>query len=96
MDHHIKHSSWSITHKAIPHILWTLLISQMNMRPGGKQAKMQDGWYVLHGEQIMQSMCFLAGHSEFPGQPKGMCQVLIEQGLWMNGLVTAGYAVQEG
>ncbi|KAF8240256.1 hypothetical protein L208DRAFT_1040565, partial [Tricholoma matsutake] len=46
---------------------WTII---SNMRPGGKQAKMQDGWYIMHGKQITQEMCFHAGHPEFPGQPK--------------------------
>lgn len=78
VDNSQGHSAYSVD---------ALLTSRMNMRPGGKQAKMRDGWYVLHGERITQSMCFPANHSEFPGQPKGMRQVLIERGLWRNGLV---------
>ena len=65
----------------------TLLMSWMNMRPGGKQAKMWDEWYIMHGERITQEMCFHADHPEFSGQPKRMHQVLVEQGLWKNGLV---------
>ncbi|KAF9502066.1 hypothetical protein BDN71DRAFT_1500217 [Pleurotus eryngii] len=50
-----------------------LLTSQMNMRPGGKQARLHDGWYIKN---------------DYPDQPKGIKQVLLERGLWPNkGLV---------
>jgi hypothetical protein len=64
-----------------------LLTSRMNMRPGGKQAQMRNGWYIKNGQKITQEMCFPAGHPEFPEKPKGMRQVLIERNLWKNGLV---------
>ena len=64
-----------------------LLTSRMNMRPGGKQASLRDGWYMKDGEKISQLMSFHADHPEFPGQLKGMKQVLLERGLWKNGLV---------
>jgi hypothetical protein len=78
VDNSQGHSAYSVD---------ALLTSRMNMRPGGKQANMRDGWFVQHGERIIQPMCFPIDHPEFPGQPKGMRQVIIERGLWKNGLV---------
>jgi hypothetical protein len=77
VDNSQGHSAYSVD---------ALLTSRMNMRPGGKQATMRDGWYIVNGEQVAQEMCFRADHSEFPGKPKGMRQVLVERGLWRNGL----------
>ena len=57
------------------------------MKPGGKQAKMWDGWYVQNGVRVAQTMCFPSNHSEFPCEPKGMRQVLVERGLWRDRLV---------
>lgn len=57
------------------------------MKPGGKQAKMRDGWHMQNGFQVAQKMCFPSDHAEFPKEPKGMRQVLIEQGLWQDKLV---------
>jgi hypothetical protein len=42
------------------------------MKPGGKQAKMQDGWYMQNDMQVAQKICFPPNHAEFPGEPKGM------------------------
>jgi hypothetical protein len=64
-----------------------LLTSRMNMKPGGKQAKMQDGWYMENGVQVAQKMCFPSNHPELPGEPKGMRQVLVERGHWRDKLV---------
>ena len=64
-----------------------LLTSRMNMKPGGKQAVMRNGWYIKDGQRVTQEMCFAHDHPEFPGQPKGMRQVLIERGLWRKWLV---------
>jgi hypothetical protein len=65
-----------------------LLTSRMNMKPGGKQAKMWDGWYIMqNGVQVAQKMCFPRDHSELPSEPKGMQQVLMECGLWRDKLV---------
>jgi hypothetical protein len=50
----------------------------MNMKPGGKQAKMWDGWYMQNGVQVAQKMCYPSDHTELPGEPKGMQQVLVE------------------
>lgn len=58
----------------------------MNLNPGGKQARMRDGWFLQNGEKITQPMAFPKDHPEFPNQPKGMKQVLLERGLWVEKL----------
>ena len=63
-----------------------LLVSQMNFRPGGKQAHMRNGWFMQDGIKFPQEMNFPSNHPEFLNQPKGMCQVLIKCGLWENEL----------
>lgn len=64
-----------------------LLTSRMNLRPGGKQARLRDGWFLdLSGQKIVQKMIFPLDHPDFPDQPKGMKQVLTERGLWDNKL----------
>ena len=63
-----------------------LLVSHMNIKPGGKQACMWDGWFMHNGEKITQSMIFPQSHPEFPDVPKGMKQVLTEHGLWQDSL----------
>jgi hypothetical protein len=63
-----------------------LLTSRMNMRPGGKQAFMRNGWFVHNGQKVSQEMNFPENHPEFPSLPKGMKQVLTERGLWSNSL----------
>ncbi|KIJ39628.1 hypothetical protein M422DRAFT_174797 [Sphaerobolus stellatus SS14] len=57
-----------------------LLSSRMNMRPGGKQAQLRDGWFMKDGQRVIQQMNFPANHPEFPSQPKGMREILIERG----------------
>ena len=64
-----------------------LLTSQMNLRPGGKQARLRDGWFMRGGERVNQSMVFPPDHPEFPDMPKGMRQVLKECGLWKQWLL---------
>ncbi|KAJ3553136.1 hypothetical protein NP233_g12718 [Leucocoprinus birnbaumii] len=65
-----------------------LLVSRMNMGPGGKQAMLRDGWYIgQDGRRITQKMVFPSDHPDFPGQPKGLRQVLEERGLFRKGLV---------
>ncbi|KAJ7091696.1 hypothetical protein C8R43DRAFT_908229 [Mycena crocata] len=49
-----------------------LLASRMNVNPGGKQARMHDGWYVKDGQKIIQPMIFPADHPTYPDQPQGM------------------------
>ncbi|KJA16237.1 hypothetical protein HYPSUDRAFT_193377 [Hypholoma sublateritium FD-334 SS-4] len=64
-----------------------LLVSRMNLRPGGKQARLRDGWFIRNGTVVTQKMIFPSDHKEFPDQPKGMKQILIERGLWDNRLL---------
>jgi hypothetical protein len=58
-----------------------LLVSRMNMRPGGKQARMRDGWFMRGNEKIIQPMIFPLDHSDFPDMPKGIKEVLKERGI---------------
>ncbi|KAJ6451141.1 hypothetical protein C8R45DRAFT_1113685 [Mycena sanguinolenta] len=62
-----------------------LLVSCMNLNPGGKLAYMRDGWGIDENVQRVQKMVYPADHSEHPGQPKGMQAVLQERGLWPAG-----------
>ena len=59
-----------------------LLVSKMNLNPGGKQARLRDGWFIRDGQKITQSMVFPADHPSYPDTPKGMKVVLQERGLW--------------
>ena len=63
-----------------------LLSSHMNLNPGGKQARMRDGWFTRNGQKVLQPMIFPVDHVSFPDQPKGMKQVLQERDLWIDGL----------
>ncbi|KAJ3885508.1 hypothetical protein GG344DRAFT_59121, partial [Lentinula edodes] len=63
-----------------------LRVSEMGFRPGGKQCRMRNGWFTRNGQKIDQSMLFPPDHPQYPDQPKGMQQVLIERGLWKAGL----------
>ncbi|TFY70750.1 hypothetical protein EVG20_g2243, partial [Dentipellis fragilis] len=68
----------------------SLRATRMNLKPGGKQARMRDGWYHAHGADdqcIIQPMNFPPQHKEHPNEPKGMRQVLKERGLWRKGLL---------
>jgi hypothetical protein len=64
----------------------TLLVSRMNVKPGGKQARMHNGWFMRDGEKIAQSMIFSSDHPDFLNEPKGIKAVLSEQGLFRKGL----------
>ncbi|KAJ7604875.1 hypothetical protein DFH06DRAFT_1020554 [Mycena polygramma] len=55
-----------------------LLVSRMNTKPGGKQARMRPGWFMRNNERVVQLMIFPADHPDFPDQPKGMKQYLRE------------------
>ena len=57
------------------------------MNPGGKQARLRDGWFIRNGETIVQPMVFPNDHSDFPNKAKGMKAVLQERGLHRPGLV---------
>ena len=56
----------------------------MNLNPGEKQPIMKDTVFGLNNTS--QSMVFPSNHPKYPNQPKGIKQVLIERGLWYNGL----------
>ncbi|KAJ8580330.1 hypothetical protein M405DRAFT_890518, partial [Rhizopogon salebrosus TDB-379] len=55
-----------------------LLVSRMNVKPGGKQARMHDGWFMRDGHKISQPMIFPCDHSAFPNEPKGIKVILTE------------------
>ena len=55
-----------------------LVASKMNLKPGGKQPKMKDTVFGSNNQR--QSMV------NEKGEPKGMKQILIERGLWREGL----------
>src|SRR6266487_352760 len=63
-----------------------LLVSRMNMRPGGKQAHLRNGWFLKDGQKIDQPMIFPVDHPTFPDMPKGIKQVLFERGLFVEGI----------
>ena len=73
VDHSQGHSAYSED---------ALRVSRMNVRPGGKQASMHNGWYLRNGQRIIQPMVFEADHAEYPNQPKGIKMVLTERGLY--------------
>jgi len=50
----------------------------MNLKPGGKQAFMHNGWYMHNNLKISQSMVYESDHPEFPGLQKGMRDILKE------------------
>lgn len=62
----------------------SLVASKMNLNPGGRQPKIRDGFDHLRG--CPQSMVFPDNHPQFPGQPKGIRQVMMERGIWRQGL----------
>ena len=60
-----------------------LLTQDMNFNPTGSQLRLRDGWFINRlGERVVQHMIFPADHPTFPNKPKGMKQILIEQGLY--------------
>ncbi|KAJ3812871.1 hypothetical protein F5876DRAFT_36415 [Lentinula aff. lateritia] len=59
-----------------------LRASEMGFQPGGKQCRMQNGWFIRNGQRIDQPMIFPPDHPIYPDEPKGMQQVLMERGLW--------------
>jgi hypothetical protein len=63
-----------------------LLVSRMNVNPGGKQARMRDGWFLCNGQRVDQPMIYPTDHHSNPGEPKGIKAVLTEHGLHQNGL----------
>ncbi|KAF8810713.1 hypothetical protein BYT27DRAFT_7209170 [Phlegmacium glaucopus] len=69
VDNSQGHSAYSVD---------ALVVSRMNMKPGGKQARMRNGWYMQSGVKIAQPMIFPSDHPEFLDMPKGIKQVLTE------------------
>ncbi|KAH9913281.1 uncharacterized protein B0H18DRAFT_888533, partial [Fomitopsis serialis] len=51
-----------------------LLVSRMNLKPGGKQARLRDGWFMRDGQRVPQQMNFPANHRDNPGLQKGIRQ----------------------
>ncbi|KAJ7186678.1 hypothetical protein C8R46DRAFT_880233, partial [Mycena filopes] len=49
-----------------------LIVSRMNLGPGGKQAFMRDGWWMDGNIRRTQTMVYPADHPDHPGQPKGI------------------------
>ncbi|KAJ7706606.1 hypothetical protein B0H16DRAFT_1825745 [Mycena metata] len=62
-----------------------LIVSRMNLSPGGKQAFMRNGWWMDGNVRRTQTMVYPADHTDHPGQPKGIKAVLQERGLWPEG-----------
>ena len=64
-----------------------LLISWINVGPGGKQAWMCDGWFMQDDQKVTQQMVFPLDYpSEHANQPKGIKKVLAERGIIHLGL----------
>ena len=63
-----------------------LLVSRMNVNPGGKQAKLRDGWFMEDGVKVVQAMVFSMDHPDYPNEPKGIKFVLSEHGLYQSPL----------
>ena len=63
-----------------------LRLSEMNLRPGGKQCRLRNGWFIRNGQRVTQPMIFPPDHPKFPDAPKGIKQVLEERGLWQAGM----------
>ncbi|KAJ7065551.1 hypothetical protein C8F01DRAFT_982828 [Mycena amicta] len=49
-----------------------LIVSRMNLSPGGKQATMCDGWWMDGTVRRTQKMVYPADHLKYPGLPKGI------------------------
>ncbi|KAF8157614.1 hypothetical protein K438DRAFT_1620770 [Mycena galopus ATCC 62051] len=61
-----------------------LLVSRMNTKPGGKQARMRAGWFIKNGQRVIQPMIFPPDHADHPDEPKGIKRVLLERGFNLN------------
>lgn len=73
----------STNHGAMPED--GLNVTKMNVNPGGKQPKMHSTFFGANNTP--QSMVFPSDHSQYPNEAKGMRQILIERGLWKEGLM---------
>lgn len=63
-----------------------LLVLRMNVNPGEKQARMQDGCYVRNGQNIIQPMVFATDNPTNPNTAKGIKAILTERGLYQDRL----------
>lgn len=66
-----------------------LVAQRMNLGPGGKQPIMRSTtFFDINGQQKIQQMIFDENHPDatMRGQPKGIRRVLMERGLWREGL----------
>lgn len=66
-----------------------LAVSKMNLSPGGQQPQMRNGWFITTtGQMITQQMVFDENYPDatLRGKPKGIKQILLERGLWREGL----------
>ena len=64
-----------------------LLVSWMNVSPGGKQACMHNGWFIQDGQKILRPMIFPLDHpTNNMDQPKGIKIVLAEHRIIHPGL----------
>lgn len=64
----------------------SLLVTRMNVKPGGKQARMREGWFEVNGCRIPQPMIYPSDHPKHPNEPKGIKAVLMERGLYQTKL----------
>ena len=53
-------------------------VAHMNVNPGGKQARMHGTWFMRDGTRVIQKMVFSPDYPQYPGQPKGIKEVLKE------------------
>jgi len=63
-----------------------LVISRMNVNPGGKQARMRNGWFMQDEVKISQNMLFPPDHPDRANEPKGIKVILMERGLYQSHL----------
>ena len=59
-----------------------LLVSWMNICPGGKQAHLHNSWFICDGEKVIQPMVYSPDNNQNPNMPKGIKAVFSEHGLW--------------
>jgi hypothetical protein len=63
VDNSQGHSAYSVD---------ALLVSQMNVNPGGKQALMCNGWFIHNRSKVTQSMVYPADHPTNLNAAKGI------------------------
>lgn len=72
-----------------------LVVSSMNLKPGGAQPKMRDGWFMRGEERVVQTMCFAEGDTvqsdfkEANGEHKGKTMAagtVVDSSSWVVGV----------